>query len=49
MSESIKDIAVTSENKEYLATRWEILALGIITVIGGQFYSWNVGLQSGFG
>ena len=48
-SETIKDVAVTSENKEYLANRYEILCLGIITVIGGQFFEWNVGLRDGFG
>ena len=28
---------------------WDIWALGITIVIGGQYFSWNNGLESGFG
>ena len=29
--------------------KYHLLALGILAVISGPFYSWNVGLKSGFG
>ena len=46
---AVTDVSVTRQNKEYLASKWEVLSLGITTVIGGQYYGWTAGLQSGFG
>ena len=28
---------------------WDIWALGITVVIGGDYFSWNIGLTAGFG
>lgn len=36
-------------NKAYVANWVEIWALGIVIVIGGQFFGWNYGLAAGWG
>ncbi|ETV99470.1 hypothetical protein, variant [Aphanomyces invadans] len=40
------DVEVSSA-KQYKASRFDIWALGITIVIGGQYFSWNVGLAAG--
>ena len=37
------------EVKNMNLTSWDMWALGMTIVIGGQFYSWNEGLTAGFG
>ena len=41
----------TGDEKEegYFANYREVWALGIAIVIGGQYFSWNSGLNAGFG
>ncbi|OQR94251.1 Amino Acid-Polyamine-Organocation (APC) Family [Achlya hypogyna] len=39
----------TATTAEYKATKMDIWALGITTVIGGQYFSWNGGLAAGIG
>ena len=35
--------------KPYKASRWDVLMLGITTVIGGEYYGWTAAFTSGFG
>lgn len=37
------------EQQRYGLKWWDIWALGITVVIGGDYFSWNVGLSAGFG
>ena len=39
----------SSTSIPYLAGAFEVWALGISIVIGGQYFSWNFGLVAGFG
>ena len=43
------EITEESSNKELNLGIFDIWALGITVVIGGQYFSWNVGLEAGFG
>jgi amino acid transporter len=43
------DRVVRDANIKFGITKWDIWALGITIVIGGQYFSWNAGLTSGFG
>ena len=40
---------LTPTTKSYSCTKFDIWALGITIVIGGQYFSWNSGLVAGFG
>jgi ethanolamine permease len=49
---SSKDVSEKTEEDAYrrLGISWfQIWMLGITIVIGGQYFSWNVGLEAGFG
>ena len=35
--------------KPYKANRWDVLMLGITTVLGGEYYGWTAAFESGFG
>ena len=35
--------------KPYHATKWDMIMLGVTTVIGGIYYGWTTGLENGFG
>ena len=35
--------------KQYKANRWDVLMLGITTVLGGEYYGWTAAFTSGFG
>ena len=43
------EITEESSNKVLNLGIFDIWALGITVVIGGQYFSWNVGLEAGFG
>ena len=52
--DSAHDLTSVNENnknskKLYGIKWWDIWALGITIVIGGDYFSWNVGLTAGFG
>jgi len=38
-----------SHGDGYQVKSWDIWALGITIVIGGQYFAWNAGLVAGFG
>lgn len=33
--------------KKYSPTKWDVFMLGITVVVGGQYFSWNAGLEAG--
>ncbi|KAJ0394850.1 hypothetical protein ATCC90586_004649 [Pythium insidiosum] len=33
--------------RKYVAGKWDMWALGLTIVIGGQYFSWNAGLEAG--
>jgi amino acid transporter len=49
IEDSLADEAVKSAKVSDLASAYDIWALGIVIVIGGQYYGWNAALASGFG
>lgn len=50
MSHNIDNLDVLKRPKEFVkqAGFWDLYLLGITIVLGGQFFSWNAGLQGGF-
>ena len=49
MTEKEKSIAAMSVNVGHKVQSFDLWALGITIVIGGQYFAWNVGLEAGFG